>query len=245
MMKKRATHLLRNSFAISLFALLIAVILSVPVFAGEPIGTVTHLSGPLFAKKSDGTTKVLAPKSVVEEGDILVTEKNTYARVKFTDGGDVTLRPDSQLAVEEYAFEQGKPEKVKATFNLTKGGLRSITGKIGKMNPEQYKTITPNGVVGIRGTIYELKLCSGNCGSLTAGLYLFVSDGAISIKTNAGIQHINTGQYAYVQHVNAPPVILPGNPGLNFSVPPAVAPPSSSKGAAAESETKNVNCTVR
>jgi hypothetical protein len=40
-----------------------------------PAAEVTHLSGILSAKKPDGSSKVLAVRSVVEEGDVLTTEK--------------------------------------------------------------------------------------------------------------------------------------------------------------------------
>lgn len=117
-------------------------------------GTVTHLSGPLLAKKADGTKKVLAAKSTVDEGDTLISEKDTYARIKFIDNSEITLRPSSQLKIDSFSFEEDKPEKDSAKFDLVKGGLRAVTGTLGKRNKERFGMNTPTATIGIRGTIF-------------------------------------------------------------------------------------------
>lgn len=125
-----------------------------PVWAGETAGTVTHLSGPLLAKKQDGTVKILAQKSVVEQGDTLVSEKNTYAQIKFIDKSEITLRPNSQLKIDSFSYDEAKPDGDGAVFNLIKGGLRAVTGLLGKRNSERVNFNTPTATIGIRGTIF-------------------------------------------------------------------------------------------
>jgi hypothetical protein len=227
--------------AISLFVLSLVLIFSTESFAGLKAGTITHLSGPLLARKADGSTRILSINSVVELGDTIVTEKKTYARIKFTDDGEVVLRPDTQFRVSSYNFNQEAPKKDSAVFNLVKGGIRSITGLIGKRgDQDSYKLETPTAVAGVRGTTYEAKICAGNCGSIPNGLYLFVVAVTVEVKNNAGIQSINAGQHAYVQSLTALPKILPGNPGINFTLPPSSG--ESSKGG----ERKNQDgCIVR
>jgi hypothetical protein len=195
-----------------------------PVLLAETVvGKVTHLSGPLFAKKADGTTRVLSVNSTVEQGDTLVTEKKTYARIKFTDNGEVSLRPGSQFRVSQYNFDQAKPTEDKAVYNLIKGGMRSITGAIGKRgDQDSYKLMTDTAVAGVRGTTYECKICEGNCGSLPNGLYLFVLEGTVRVTNNAGVQDVGAGQYVYVQTMNSAPRILPGNPGIDFTLPASI-----------------------
>lgn len=209
--------------AISLL-LLAALLVVCPVSLAETaVGKVTHLSGPLFAKKADGTTRVLSVNSAVEPGDTLVTEKKTYARVKFTDNGEVSLRPGTQFKVSEYSFDQAKPAEDKAVFNLIKGGMRSITGAIGKRgNQESYKLMTDTAVAGVRGTTYECRICDGNCGSLPNGMYLFVLEGTVRVTNNAGSQDVGAGQYVFVQSMNSAPRILPGNPGIDFTLPASI-----------------------
>ena len=53
-------------------ALLIAAALSLDAFAA-PAGEVTHVSGALMVRKADGSSKILAPQSKVDAGDLLAT----------------------------------------------------------------------------------------------------------------------------------------------------------------------------
>jgi hypothetical protein len=120
----------------------------------QVVGTIAHLSGPLVAKKPNGTVKVLAVKSEVENGDTLVAEKNTYAQIKFVDNGEITLRPNTVFKIEKFAYDAGKPEGDAANFDLVKGGLRSVTGLLGKRNKEKFALKTPSATIGIRGTTF-------------------------------------------------------------------------------------------
>ena len=192
--------------------------------AETEVGKVTHLSGPLFAKKADGTTKALSINSGVEQADTLVTEKKTYARIKFTDNSEINMRPGTQLKLSQYNFDQAKPQEDKVVLNVVKGGMRALTGMIGKRGDrDSYKLLTETATVGIRGTTYECKICEGNCGSIPNGLYLFVLEGVINVSNTAGSQDLSAGQYAYVQSAGSVPKILPGNPGINFALPAVVA----------------------
>lgn len=127
------------------------------VHAADFAGTVTHLSGPLLVKKADGTVKVLSRKSTVQQGDTLISEKDTYARIKFTDNSEITLRPNSQLKIESFVFEDDKQEKDSASFSLVKGGLRAITGALGKRSRERVGVNTPAATIGIRGTTFVVE----------------------------------------------------------------------------------------
>ncbi|MES2884276.1 MAG: hypothetical protein V4709_05700 [Pseudomonadota bacterium] len=51
----------------------------------------------------------------------------------------------------------------RAFFRLVKGGFRSVSGVIGKLNREDYRVTTPVATIGIRGTVYSARLCQGAC----------------------------------------------------------------------------------
>lgn len=141
----------------TLFALLMLACGGTVAYAGTMVGAVTHLSGPLLARKADGTVKVLSQKSSVEQGDLLVTEKETYARIKFIDNSEITLRPASQLKIDNFSYEEAKKENDHAVFSLIKGGLRSVTGALGKRSKERFGLHTPTATIGIRGTIFVVE----------------------------------------------------------------------------------------
>jgi len=149
-------------------------------WAAQVAGTVVQLSGPLMAKKADGAVRILSMKSEVESGDTLVTEKNTYAMVKFIDNSEITLKPSTTFKVENFSFEAGNPNADSASFNLVKGGLRSVTGLLGKRNKEKFAMKTPTATIGIRGTTFIAEWVEPSAEALAAReAYLLASTAAL------------------------------------------------------------------
>ena len=177
--------------------------------------TVTNMNGTVSAQKVDGSVRVLSQKSEVDVGDVLTTEKNSFARLKFTDGGEITLRPGTVVTIDAYSFEENKPEQDSFVFGLLKGGFRTITGLIGKRgNRDAYRANSPTATIGIRGTDYGSLLCKADCGKLPDGQYIDVKQGKINVSNKAGSLDVEVGQYAYVKDADTAPVLLPGDPGL-------------------------------
>lgn len=133
--------------------------------AAEAVGRIGYMSGTLVVQREDGTIKVLAPKSEVMAGDMLVTAKDSYAQVQMNDGAKMTLRPHSNLKIEAYRFDKEKPESDNALFRLLKGGFRAVTGLISKRgDPDAYKVRTATATIGVRGTDFSSRLCATqNC----------------------------------------------------------------------------------
>ena len=67
---------------------------------------------------------MLSTQSVVSSGDTLVTVDKTYARVRFSDASEGTLRPSTQLQIENWSFDRTTPEKDDSAFRLFKEALR-------------------------------------------------------------------------------------------------------------------------
>jgi hypothetical protein len=123
-------------------------------------GTVQQLSGTISVQKPDGTVKVLQRQSEVVKGDTLNTEKDSYAQVKFADGGIVTLKPNTRIKIDDFVFSEKEPAKDSSTLSLLRGGLRMITGLIGKRgNPDAFRANTVTATIGIRGTTFTVDDC--------------------------------------------------------------------------------------
>lgn len=139
--------------------LLIIAMLYVNNVAAKPVGTIVNLSDPsqLLAKKADGNVKILNLNSNVESGDVLETQTNTYARIQFIDGSEITLTPNTQFRIDHYSFDKDKPKEDNSIFTLLKGTLRSISGALGKRSNDRYQLNTPAATIGIRGTNYLAK----------------------------------------------------------------------------------------
>jgi hypothetical protein len=280
--KHIATKYLRGVLMLALWAL------STLALAGPVAGTVVQLSGPLLVKKASGSTKILSLKSEVENGDTLITEKNTYAMVKMIDNSTMTLSPASSVTIENFSFDDGKPEIDDAKFKLVKGGLRSVTGLLGKRSKEKYELKTPAATIGIRGTTFiasyvapdpETALASaqaflntsiaslpvaaidagvmapvmlaqskvpGAAPGLPPGLYVSVIDGAINLSNKGGTLNFSAGQFGFTPNLTQPPVIMPKNPGIQFTPPPAfnASTPIGQNGGSS-GKSNSVDCEVR
>lgn len=185
-------------------------------------GTVTNLSGTMFVQRPDGSVRLLSEKSEVRQGDVINTERDSYAQVKFTDGGQIVLRPNSQVKVENFSFDASKPEADSFAMRLLKGGLRAVTGLIGKRgNRDAYKMSTQTATIGIRGTTFTAIDVPPGISGTNPGVYVTVSDGSVSLVSGGAEALVNAGQTAYSASVNTPPQIVPPPPALPTVTPPA------------------------
>ncbi|HEY0585758.1 MAG TPA: FecR family protein [Pseudoduganella sp.] len=245
--KCTATKLAGHGLALVLLWLTAALALAAPV-----AGSVIQLSGPLMARKADGTVKVLSLKSEVENGDTLVTEKNTYALVRFIDNSEITLRPGSTMTIENFSFDSAKQASDRAQFNLVKGGLRAVSGLLGKRSKEKFELKTPAATIGIRGTLFVAELVAPG-GKLPAaeamrapGLYVQVLDGMVHLNNGGGSQTFSAGQFGFTPGAVLAPVVLPQNPGMQFTPPPAFNTSlQSGKTTAGTPPQRAVDCEVR
>ncbi|MCA1324510.1 FecR domain-containing protein [Herbaspirillum sp. alder98] len=198
--------------------------------AQQVVGQVTHLSGVLTVRHADGTRKVLGLKSAILQGDTLITERETYTRVKFVDNAEIVLRPGSEVSVDKYVYDEKKPENDSVAIGLVKGGLRAVTGLVGKRNHEAVNFNTPTATIGIRGTNFGAIFCQADCGGIPTptgappapGLYIDVATGAVLVANGGGQQLFNAGQFGFVPGPNQPPVIVPPASGLQFVMPPTI-----------------------
>jgi hypothetical protein len=207
---------------------LAAAALLAPLFAFAQ-GTVQYLSGTISAQKADGSVRVLAESSSVAVGDVITTQRDSYAQLRFSDGGQVTLRPDTQVKIETYAYEEGRPDRDNFAMQLFKGGLRSLTGLIGKRsnNRNAYRMVTSTATIGIRGTDYSaIQIAPPPPGqkpppnSLAPGVYVTVADGAIAFIAGGVEQVVGVGQAAFSSNLNLPPKLIPPPPNLPQVTPP-------------------------
>lgn len=130
----------------------------------EPIATVEVIDGAVTVQRATGKRMVLAVGSKLEEGDVVSTEKDSYVRLRFTDGGEMAVRPQSTLNIQQYRFQTARPAQDSLVINLVKGGMRTVTGLIGKRgNENAYRVQGTTATIGIRGTEYVVRECKGDC----------------------------------------------------------------------------------
>ena len=153
-------------------------------------GLVQFTAGDVQLRRGDSLSR-LAKGAELDGGDVVLTGTEGRAQIRFTDGGLVALYPDSQFTVTRYADGAGTGED-HFVVNLLRGGMRALTGLIGKRNPASYKVITPTAVVGIRGSAFMLAI-DANGKVLVSG-----EQDEIEVCTQAGCVGVTAGEAVLV-----------------------------------------------
>lgn len=213
-------------------------------------GNVSQLSGTLSVKKPDGSVRILSQKSQIQSGDTLDTQKDSYAQIKFTDGAQITLKPNTSVKIERFNFVESEPRNDGFFYSLVKGGLRAVTGLVGKRgDPEAYKVGTETATIGIRGTSFGADDCTGPpamegpCKGLEPAVYVSVTDGEIVATNSAGSVSFLAGQFGMIDSRERRPRFLSTDPGLQF-IPPASFI-ASITGRSTVNHGKSLECVVR
>ncbi len=259
---------MHRSHLFSGFVLAGALLASTPILAQSSpppaAGRVSYLSGTMYVQTADRKTRILARDSAIYGGDVITTEKATVARIEFGDGSSLSLKPRSQVKIDGFAFDEAKPENDSLLYSLVKGGLRAVTGLIGKRNRQGYRASTVTATIGIRGTRFGMLLCDENEKEDPAcikaleeakdrkpgepALVFDVEEGSIEVKNDAGSKVFDVGQAGVVSSSRSAPEALPENPGLNESLPSSTAArpgPGGLGGSSGLGSDADASCTVQ
>ena len=113
------------------FLWMAALLLASPIQAGEKVGTVIDLTGPMMVRKLDGSTRILAANSAVELGDALITSAQVEARLRLADDSDLILKKATRLQIADFAKDENDPNNNRAILVLSEGGVRYTPGLAG------------------------------------------------------------------------------------------------------------------
>ncbi len=130
---------------------------------------------------TDEGERALKRRAPIFMQDTVFTEIDSRTQLRMVDGGLLSLKEQSQLAIASYDFNP-QSEQASIAMSLLKGGLRTVTGKLsqGKTN---YQLNTPVASIGVRGTDYSAQL-------LDKELLLAVWQGAIDVQVTVGASPI-------------------------------------------------------
>jgi hypothetical protein len=194
--------------------------------------------------RADGETVLLRGTSIstpvridvpIRSGDRIRTGPTGRVQLRFTDGALMSIAPDSDFRVEDYAFDA---QRQRSVHRLVHGTVRVLSGRIGKREHTDFRLHTPTATIGIRGTefVVEETRCpaSGCPAGVSAGLgvtviagRVFVSNQAGSIDVPAGgtlrLADARTAPALGASPAAAPGMLLPGNP--RRADPSRAAPP--------------------
>ena len=205
------------------------------------VGRIAFLRGKASATEDAQNSRVLNVGAAVYERDQIQTGIKSFAVIAFNDETRVTLSPQSAFRIEEHEFKPEQPDENNSFFSFLQGGLRLVTGAIGRLNRKSVRVATPTATIGIRGTGFDL-VCQGACVSSNAlldpardtllgrllgffvrpafaqssdsGMYAKVWSGSIELQLGNGTVLLNNGRTAFLRNGFSQPQLVPDIPPL-------------------------------
>ncbi|MCF8200265.1 MAG: FecR domain-containing protein [Sulfuritalea sp.] len=148
-MNTMQTH--RHSALAKLLPLILYVcaIFALPAHAAEPAGTVDAIKGAAWAQAVGDLARKLEKGTLIYQGDVIRTEKNSTVQLLFNDQTKFYLGSNTEMSINKFSDRQG--EEGLAT-HIFKGTFRFVSGLIAKNEPKAMKVGLAVALIGIRGT---------------------------------------------------------------------------------------------
>jgi hypothetical protein len=116
----------------------------------EAIGRIHTLKGEATVQR--GTLKIpAAVGATLSRGDLVRTGKPGAVGIVLTDDTTISLGPNSELSLKEYAFVPNEG-KFSLVVRMAKGSFAYLSGLIGKLAPEAVHLAIPDATIAVRGT---------------------------------------------------------------------------------------------
>lgn len=147
--------------------LFVQCLLLAPLAHAQVAGEVEFSRGVGFAQTPGESPRTLGKGLSLKEGDRLTTSEGASAIIKLQDGTRMTVRPNSELVLQQYQFRENAPDN-SMLMQLVRGGFRALTGVISKNSPNAARVQTSTATIGIRGTDFDARLCTTDCGAESA-----------------------------------------------------------------------------
>ncbi len=168
--------------------------------------TVVSASGETSLWRASALLSPARAGTTLTSGDRVVTRADGRIELRFSDGALVALQPNTEFRIDDYRFDVVEQ---RGFFSLVKGGLRTVSGAIGKRHRDDYRVNTPSATIGIRGTEYEAS--EPDCGPRTCepgvrpGLTVRVIQGRVAVSNEGGSVEVPAGAAVHVADRRSPP----------------------------------------
>ncbi len=151
--------------------------------------TVSSMTGTAQAVPNVGAPRTLRIGDSVNQGDTIATGAMSTAVLQFADGHVVAVVQDSRMTITKYVFDQSDASKGQIALNLSEGGMRAVTGAIGKANPGGVKYLAGEAVIDVQGTDVTIAVAGRNQVAVvvTQGVVTFTLKGrTVSLPAGLG-----------------------------------------------------------
>jgi uncharacterized membrane protein YgcG len=112
---------------------------------------VTSVVGTAQVQTGASAPRTLRLGDEVSQGDTVITGANSSLVLKFDDGQVAALTANSRMIISAYTYNPST-ESGNVLLSLVTGGMRAITGLIGRRSPNQVAFRAATATIGIRGS---------------------------------------------------------------------------------------------
>ena len=146
----------------------------------------------------------------------LVSSSDSFAHLQFRDGSSVSLQADSEFDIVNYKYNE-PGYKNSSVFKLIAGGLRFVTGLMGKKEPSTFSLSSRVVTIGVRGTDFSIN-CFGSCSA--GGVVTHVTEGGITQQNRSGTYVLGAGSYSTISGPQSAPVVTKVAPFFTNNIAP-------------------------
>lgn len=148
---------------------------------------VFSMTGTVSAATGAAPAQPVKVGDTIRVGQTAVTAANSTVVLQFPDGQLTALSPNTRMTIEQYQFnEQAKSGNI--LLNLVRGGMRAVTGLIGRTSPDKVAFKAGTATIGVRGT--DLTIAFDGLGG---PVLMTVSNGFATFTTPLGTVTIPAG----------------------------------------------------
>lgn len=167
------------------------------VQADIEVATVRFASGEVQVVDIDSRKRYVIKGDLIFPNETLVTGEGRV-QIKFTDDGRVSLKPNTIYSITNYYYDESEDEPVKSFFELVKGTIRFVSGKIGKRDRLAFGIKTRTATIGIRGSSGQVTSClNSSCPGRLDGTYLTTYEGVLTIRSGESEIEVHPNESAF------------------------------------------------
>ncbi|MGZ5081978.1 MAG: FecR family protein [Usitatibacter sp.] len=156
----------------------------------------TSVTGTVQVQTGTAAPRPVRQGDEVAQGDTLSTGPNSAAVLKFDDGQVVALTSNSRMAITAYQYNPAN-ESGNVLLSLVTGGMRAITGLIGRRSPNQVAYRAATATIGIRGT-------DGTIATNGTDVVVTVTDGVLTLTQGDLTLTIAAGEAVFTRPGQTP-----------------------------------------
>ncbi len=126
---------------------------------GETVGSIKNVQGQATVVRGQESLPA-AVGMRLSRSDLLKTGANGSLGVILRDDTVFSLGPNTEMALADFAFSPAEG-KLSLVTRMMRGTAAYLSGQIGRLSPQSVRFETPVATIGIRGTLFGVKIEDG------------------------------------------------------------------------------------